>query len=440
MVQSNENITEGTMSVDEPMTVDERRKYLRRMQPRYREASRRQRSRLLDEMEQVTQLHRKSLGRLMSGDLTRRPRRRQRGRSYGPEVARALGSIAESLDHVCAERLQPNLVWMATHLARHGELEISPTLLQQLASISVSTVRRRLKELHQDEPRLRRRRPKLSPGLARSIPVRRIPWQEPHPGHFEVDLVHHSGVSPSGQYVHTLQMVDVATGWSERVATLGRSYLVMRDAFRRIEARLPFPILEVHCDNDGAFLNHHLVRHWGDRVAPIPLSRSRPYAKNDNRFVEQKNDTLVRAYFGYDRLDTVTQTELLNHVYQAMGLYHNFFQPVMRLKEKIMVSQPGRPTRVRRRFHPAQTPFDRVCDSGALNGEARRRLEALREATSPTRLREGIYTTIDQLFTLPTAAGTDTEDVYQTLFFPIPSQEHDPAQVTLSIERTIGTQ
>jgi hypothetical protein len=428
------------MSVDEPMTVDERRKYLRRMQNRYQEASRRQRSQLLDEMHHVTGLHRKSLGRLMSGDLTRRPRRRHRGRSYGPEVCRAVGLIAESLDHVCAERLQPNLVWMATHLARHGELEISPTLLEQLDTISVSTVRRRLKDLHQDEPRLRRRRPALSPGLARSIPVRRIPWQEPHPGHFEVDLVHHSGVSASGQYVHTLQMVDVATGWSERVATLGRSYLVMRDAFRCIEARLPFPILEVHSDNDSAFLNHHLVRHWGDRVASIPLSRSRPYDKNDNRFVEQKNDTLVRAYLGYDRLDTVAQTELLNHLYEAMRVYYNFFQPVMRLKDKIIVSQAGRPTRVRRRFHPAQTPFDRLCASGALDGEVRCHLEALREATSPTRLREGIYATIDQLFTLPPARGTETEDVYQTLFFPITSQEHDPAQGTLSIERTIATQ
>lgn len=428
------------MSMDEPMTVGERRKYLRRMQPRYQVSSRRQRGQLLDEMEQVTQLHRKSLGRLMSGDLTRRPRRRQRGRSYGPEVGRALGLIAKSLDYVCAERLQPQLVWMATHLARHGELEISPTLLKQLAMISVSTVRRLLEDLHQDEPRLRRRRPAPSPGLARSIPVRRIPWQEPQPGHFEVDLVHHSGVSPSGQYVHTLQMVDVATGWSERVATLGRSYLVMRDAFRCIEARLPFPALEVHCDNDSAFLNHHLIRYWGDRVAPIDLSRSRPYAKNDNRFVEQKNDTLVRAYLGYDRLDTVAQTELLNHLYEAMGIYYNFFQPVMRLKEKIIVSQPGRPTRVRRRFHPAQTPFDRLCASGNLDGEVRHRLEALREATSPSRLRDGIYATIDLLFTLPTSRGTETEDVYQTLFFPITFQEHAPAQGTLSIERTIATQ
>jgi len=427
------------MSVDEPMTVDERRKYLRRMQHRYQEASRRQRSRLLDEMHQVTRLHRKSLARLMSGDLTRRPRRRQRGRSYGPEVRRGLGMIAKSLDYVCAERLKPRLVWMATHLARHGELEISPTLLQQLATISVSTIGRLLKDLQQDEPRLRRRRAPLSPGLARSIPVRRIPWQEPDPGHFEVDLVHHSGVSASGQYVHTLQMVDVATGWSERVATLGRSYVVMRDAFRCIEARLPFPILEVHCDNDSAFLNHHLIRYWGDRVSPVGLSRSRPYDKNDNRFVEQKNDTLVRAYLGYDRLDTVAQTELLNHLYEAMRVYYNLFQPVMRLKDKTIVLQAGGTSRVRRRFHPAQTPFDRLAASGALPGEAQRHLEALREATSPSRLREGIYATIDQLFTLPTAKGTETEDVYQTLFFPITSPGHLPARVTLSIERTIAT-
>jgi hypothetical protein len=338
------------MPVDDPMTFDERRKYLRKMQKRYQGASKGQRSALLDEMQHVTRLHRKSLVRLIGCHLARRPRRRQRSPTYGLEVRRALGVIAGSLDHVCAERLQPTLVWMAQHLARHGELEISSALLAKLEKISVSTVWRLLKDMARDLPRLPRKGPQQANRYAREIPARRTPWDEQQPGHFEVDLVHHTGVSTSGQCVHSLQLVEVATGWSERAATLGRSYLVMQDAFQRIQARLPFPILELHPDNDGAIFNRYLMQFWGDQTTGIQLSRSRPYDKNDNRFVEQKNDTLIRACLGYDRLATVAQTNLLNHLYDQMWLYYNFFQPVMRLQEKIALPSQGRRPRIRRRF------------------------------------------------------------------------------------------
>lgn len=293
------------MFTEEKMTITERRKYLRRMQVRYHKADRESRSQLLDEMIQVTELHRKSLIRLMQGDLSRQPRRKQRGRTYDSQVDDALQVIAESTDHLCAERLTPNLVWLAEQLAHHGEMEVAPVLLQQLGRISVSSVRRILKRLGRDEPCLPRKGPQAANRLARDIPTRRIPWQEQEPGHFEVDLVHHSGPSSSGDYIHTLQMVDVATGWSELAAVLGRSYLVVQDAFSRILARLPFPVREVHPDNGSEFLNYHLIQYWRERVQGVRLSRSRPYQKNDNRFVEQKNSSLVRAYLGYDRLDSV---------------------------------------------------------------------------------------------------------------------------------------
>lgn len=228
--------------------------------------------------------------------------------------------------------VQPNLVWMATHLAHHGELEISQHLLDQLSQISVSTMKRILKRIRQDEPRLPslgilygRRRPSRGNKVTRDVPMRRISWNEQQPGHFEVDLVHHCGSSASGEYVHTIQMIDVATGSSERVTVLGRSYLVMEDAFRRILARLPFPVLEIHSDNGSEFFNHHLLRFWKNIVQGVQLSRSRPYQKNDNRFVEQKNATLVRAYLGYDRLDSVAQTNAINQLYDEMWLYYSFF-------------------------------------------------------------------------------------------------------------------
>ena len=126
-----------------------------------------------------------------------------------------------------------------------------------------------------------------------------IAWHERQPGHFEVDLVHHGGPTSDGQYIHTLQLLDIATAWSERVAVLGRSYLVMEDGFRRCQARLPFPIVELHPDNGVEFLNDLMVRFWKDAL-PVPhLSRSRPYRKNDNRFVEQKNRCLVPLVRGW---------------------------------------------------------------------------------------------------------------------------------------------
>ncbi len=306
------------MDTEENMTIDERRKYLRLTQKRYKRATRKGKARLLDEMEAVTGLHRKALIRLLMSDLQREPRRKQRGRKYGVKVQIALKVISESTDYVCAERLQPNLVWFTEHLARHGELEISPGLLDQLEEISIPTVRRILQRVEQDQPRLPRASPKEANRVARSVPIRRIPWNEEHPGHLEVDLVHHCGPTADGHYIHSLQMIDIATGWSERVATLGRSYLVMRDGFLHILARIPFPVVEVHSDNGSEFLNNHMVHFWREENNGVELSRGRPHHKNDQRFVEQKNSTLVRAYFGYERLDTVAKTNALNLLYDKM--------------------------------------------------------------------------------------------------------------------------
>jgi hypothetical protein len=441
MVLPKENVTGRAMTIDEKMRVDERYKYLRRMQKRYRQANDPEKGQLLDEMEAVTELHRKSLIRLMNGTLERKGRKRQRGRSYGPEVTYALRVIAESLDHICAERLQPNLVWMARHLAAHGELVLSDELLEKLDRVSISTVRRLLAGQPRDLPRLPRKGPKQTNRLVREIPAERIAWDEVEAGHFEVDLVHHCGVSASGHYVHTLQMIDVATGWSERVALLGRSYRVVRDGFERILSRLPFEVLEVHPDNGPEFLNDHLLRFWKDRVQLERLSRSRAWHKNDNRFVEQKNNTLVRAYLGFDRLDTVQHTLLLNQLYELMGLYYNGFQPVMRLTEKIVLpAADGRPTRLKRRFDDAQTPFDRLCATGKLDATQRERFQSLRDLTNPRQLRQHIYHLLDQLFVVPCAEDGSVQDVHLTLFNPqdfLKGDDGPLTSVTLSNERTI---
>jgi hypothetical protein len=413
------------MSIEDRMTIDERRKYLRVMQKRYLQADCKERERLLDEMEAVTELHRKSLIRLMNGSLERQRRRRQRGRSYGPEVDDAIRVIAESMDYICPERLTPNLTWLATHLATHGELEASFRLLEQLERISVPTVGRILARIRQDERRLPRRGPRYTNHLIRDVPMKRIPWHEQEPGHFEADLVHHCGPSASGEYVCTIQMVDVATAWSERVSVLGRSYLVIEDGFNRILSRLPFPVCEIHPDNGSEFFNNHMFRFWDGLDQDIQLSRSRPYQKNDNRFVEQKNSTLVRAYLGYDRLDTVVQTLAVNQLYDKMWVYYNLFQPVMRLTEKTWLREEGQPSQLKRRYDQARTPFDRLCETTAISQEWRERLEALRDQTNPRQLRQDIYDLIDYISSLPGAVPGVTEDVRLTLLTTTSAHEEE---------------
>ncbi len=397
------------MRAEYAMTVDERRKYLGRMVGRYRAADRLGRGLLLTEMEAVTRLHRKHLVRLLApGGLIRQRRGHQRAREYGAAVDDVLRVVWESLDYVCAERLTPALLATAEHLAGFGEVRLTDALREQLGRISRATVQRRLDTLRQDTPRLPRRGPEAANQVARALPMGRLAWDTADPGHFEVDLVHHSGPVASGDYVHTLQLVDIATGWSERVAILGRSQRAMEAGFVAVLARLPFPIRQLHPDNGSEFLNHHLVRFWGQAIIDVQLSRSRPFHKNDNRFVEQKNDTLVRAYLGHRRLDTPAQAEALNDLYDWMWTYYNLFQPVLHLVEKEVVPDAaGGRGRLRRHWDLATTPYQRLRATGTLQSAEHERLAALHAQTNPRRLRQEIYQALPGLWTVPTRQRAD---------------------------------
>ena len=391
---------------DEEMTIDERRKYLRKLLPLYVAADRSGKGRLLGEMEHVTGMHRKSLVRLLrSQDLERKPSPVPRGREYGLEVERhPEGTRAvtwESLDFVCAERLRPALVPMARHLAGFGELALTPRCEGQLAAIGLSTLRRMLAGLPRPAPRLPRKGPQEANRHSRGVPMGRMPWDTAQPGHFEADLVHHCGLSASGEYAHTLQLVDIATGWSERVAVMGRGQAAMEGGFRRVVGRVPFPIAELHPDNGSEFFSDHLVRYFGEEVTGMRLSRSRPYRKNDDRNVEQKNRTLVRAYLGHARLDTTTQVEILNEIYDLMWVYYNLFQPVMHPTSKEVVD--GKLVRTHDR---AATPYERLKateGAGGLALEDRERLDALYRRTHPRELRQRIRGRLSELWH-PTAA------------------------------------
>ncbi len=386
------------MPTEDDMSVNERRKYLKRMKERYVAARRVERTRLLSEMEQVTGMHRKSLTRLMHAEsLQRKPRTTSRPCNYGLEVERVIVRVWESRDYICAERLTPGLLQMAQHLARFEPIGLTAQVEEQLTTISRATVSRILRKYRSRRVRLPQKGAERANQVTKGIPMGRIPWNVTEPGHLEVDLVYHSGPSTTGLHGHTIQLIDVATGWSERVAVLGRGQQAMEGGFERLLARMPFPVLELHPDNGPEFFNHHLVRYWKDKVTGVHLSRSRPYHKNDNRLVEQKNDTLVRQYLGDMRLDTAEQIAALNALYEDMWLYYNLFQPVLHLCEKTMVED-----KVLRKWDKAKTPYERLGESTVLSSEQQRRLQQLYEHTNPAQLRNAIYHQLHALWEMAT--------------------------------------
>jgi hypothetical protein len=384
------------MPTDEEMSLNERRKYLKKMKPLYESSSRAEKSRLLGEMEQVTGLHRKSLLRLLHQEsLQRHKSITKRSRIYGNDVEQIVVTVWESLDYVCSERLTPALLSTAEHLERFGEVKLTDALREQLSHISRPTVERMLIRHREHRDRLPQRGAERANQMTKGVPMGRIPWDIGEPGHFEVDLVHHSGGSSLGEYVHTLQLIDVATGWSERVAVLGRSQKAMVAGFRQVLSRLPFAVKQLHPDNGSEFFNQHLVRFFGEEITGLRLSRSRPFHKNDNRFVEQKNDTLVRRYFGTQRLEEA-ELGTMNALYEQMWLYYNLFQPVMHLSEKSFSEG-----KVVRRWDQAQTPYMRLTSYEILSFEQLTQLQARYEQTNPRALRQTIQQQLQLLWRRP---------------------------------------
>src|SRR6266540_5049038 len=198
----------------------------------------------------------------------------------------------------------------------------------------------------------RRARAKTVPGIRRSIPVRTFAdWNEPAPGFLEVDLVAHSGESMGGSFAHTLVLTDISTGWTECVALLVREASLVVDALERLREAMPFPLRGVDTDNGSEFVNDALLAYCANRG--IEFTRSRPYRKNDQAWVEQKNGSIVRRLVGYGRLEGIAAGEALSRMYSASRLFVNFFQPSFKLAEKKRIARAlaSGITRRRRRVH-----------------------------------------------------------------------------------------
>jgi len=222
-------------------------------------------------------------------------------------------------------------------------------------------------------------------------------------------------------------MTDVATGWSEIQAVFGRSYRVMEDGFDCILINLPFPVIEIHPDNGSEFFNHHLLRFWDNKVPELHISRSRPYHKNDNRFVEENNASLVRAYVGHGRLDTYEHLSILRELYVDLCIYHNFFLPVMKTVEKVSIDE----FHYRRVFDQARPPLDRLANTNVLSKEQLEVLFRFRDQVDILALRQRIDENIEKLWKVKNPKLIIPVNIYDTL-----RKEKDPS-VTFSFEPTI---
>jgi hypothetical protein len=382
--------------------MDEQRQYhmskkskdelVERTHPRYLQASRTEKSRILDEFVAATGYHRKhAIRKLRQGLSTSRRERRGRPRTYTGEVVRALAQIWRICGCICGKRLQPFLPEMVRVLERHHELVVSPETRALLLQMSASTIDRRLALF-----RRRRGHSTTKPGtlLKNAIPVRTFAdWDEAKPGFLEMDLVAHCGDSTAGKYLHTLTATDVHTGWTECLALFRRSQNLVATAMVGLQARLPFPLRGVDSDNDSAFINDTLFR-FCDK-AEVTFTRSRPYKKNDQCYVEQKNWSVVRQTIGYQRYESRQALTLLQTIYGDLRLYVNFFQPVMKLVHK---ERHG--GKLLKRYDVAQTPHQRAVASPHVSAKDKLRLQHTYLQLNPVKLKKRIDDNLQHLWRL----------------------------------------
>ena len=376
------------------MTRGSVKEYVEALQKRYRQASRKEKGRILDEFTQVTGYHRKAAIRLLRRGARSPTRRRGRHRRYGPEVALVLKVVREAADRLCSRRLHPFLPELVSVLERKGHLDVTGTVREQLVRMSPSTIDRLLRRYKRKGGRHRFSTTKPGSLLKRTIPIRTFAdWDEGRPGFLEVDLVAHCGESTEGFYLTTLSTVDVATGWVECQGVWGKGQERVGGAVHHIARRLPFPLLGLDSDNGSEFINHHLYAYCQRKE--ITFTRSRPYKKNDSAYVEQKNWSVVRRLVGYDRYTSRTALEQLNHLYDLVRLYANFFQPVMKLKHK---TRHG--AKVHKVYDTAKTPYQRLLESGILPPQEKDALASLYQSIDPVRLRAQMNQALEQLWTL----------------------------------------
>jgi len=395
------------------MSFSARRELLAKVAPRYREATRKQKTLILNEFLASTGYRRKYAIRLLSLPEIPSVRaiKRPRARFYGESVQEALKIAWCASNCIASKRLSPFLEELVPALERHSHLELNDEVRHQLISISSATIDRISKPWRSRSGRGTTKRGSL---LKHQVPVRTFAdWEEKKPGFFEADLVAHCGWSIEGSYLYTLTLTDIATTWTECLPLLYRGQDAVIHAIDQVRPLIPFPILGMDTDNGSEFLNAELIAYC--EREKITFTRGRPYRKNDQCYVEQKNGAVVRQFVGYDRFEGLRAYKQLLELYRALRLYINFFQPSMKLREKRREN-----SRVHRTYDLAQTPFQRLRAYNVLSSDMTEKINSIHQAIDPVRLLKQIGTLQDALWRHavlpPPAKNTDCADNPEVCF------------------------
>ena len=369
---------------------------------RYRQGSRSEKGKILDELVKLTKFHRKHTTRLMnqarsSKSISVRPSRR----IYDEAVREALVAIWEAADRICGKRLRIVMPDYVESLERHGHLKLNSDLRKKLLSVSAATIDRILTPMRMKAHGQSKRRRKSHMKVKSQIPVRTFAdWDDPAPGYFETDLVAHNGGLSAGSCVHSLVLTDISSGWTECVALVAREQTLVVEALEALQCQLPIPLLGIDTDNDGVFINESLIKYC--KTHDVEQTRSRAYLKNDQAWIEQKNGAVVRRFVGHQRLKGILAAQVLGRLHRLTRLYVNFFQPSFKLRHK---TREG--AKVRKSYFPPATPRDRLLKNEKVSEEAKERLREQKACLDPVRLLHTIRELQATLAALASSNGSE---------------------------------
>jgi hypothetical protein len=349
---------------------------------RYRTSTKSDKTRILDEFVRLTGYHRKHAVRVLRGQAAaEQPKATARSCLYDEAVRQALIPLWEASDRICGKRLRALLPLLIESLERHGHLQLDDEVRKRILSASASTIDRLLAPARAASPQKRRRE---IPVVRSQIPVRTFAdWSDPLPGFMEMDLVAHCGGNASGRFNHTLVLTDVCSEWTECIALAVRDSSLIVQALEDLRVTMPFPLRGIDSDNGGEFINDALLQ-FSQRHG-IEFTRSRPYKKNDQAWVEQKNGAVVRRIVGYGRLEGIAAAESLSRLYSSSRFFVNFFQPSFKLLRKERIG-----ARVRKHYATPETPCARLLGSSDIAETSKEKLREVLASLDPLRMLDEI--------------------------------------------------
>ena len=372
------------------------RKYLSQLKKRYKRANKPQRIIILDEFTKTLGYDRKHAGKLLRNRYQYATKVIHRAhRTYTKEDADTLGEVWKLLGWIASKRMKPQLKLAVDELIKAGRITLSPEDRKRFIGMSPATMDRLMKR-YKKRPKLKGRS-YTKPGtlLKSQIPIRIFSeWSENRVGFFEIDLVGHDGSLVRGDFAWTLDWVEVKTQWTEQVAVFNKAQVHVFAGIERIRKRLPFPLLGLDSDSGAEFINAHLYRYCIEEH--ITFTRGRPGKKNDNPYVEEKNDSIVRNWVGYGRYDTQAQVDTLNKLYEQLRLYTNFFLPVMKLKKKIRMG-----SKIKKVHDKAATPYRRILRARDVSKEIKDKLRVEYKTLSLVDLKDQIDAVLKRLKPTP---------------------------------------